>query len=402
MSMKILNARFCLPLIGGLTIYACAKTASHDPAACPVQAGHAPTDELNAGQGGAARGEPPSDAGQAGAATPAGGAATGGLGGAITGGAGSKPSDAGEGGADAGAQAGGAGGLAGASGALSATMFVPNSMTHQVYRYTITPDDDPVLTGTFPVNLATGVSVSPTGELFVGAYSAAGTISRFLSPLGTPVANGAITGVGIHFPEAFTFVDDELWVPNTAAYSCSSDPEDLVRLGFAADGAATVAGTLQAGLVSANRGILWLPATRDLYVTQCIGVDAIQHYRVALDHTVTVLPPITGNGLNNPHGMVMTDWGELLVVNVSTPSVLRLHVDDQGIATQNGSIVGNGMNWAIDIAMAPWGEIFVASQGNGVISRFKFDSAHVATPNGAFQSSSSTALSGIAWLAIVR
>src|SRR5207244_1890163 len=130
---------------------------------------------------------------------------------AMTGGAGSNPTDAGQGGAAAGAQAGGAGGsagaggLAGASGAVSATMFIPNNITHLVYRYTITPDDDPVLTGTIPVNLATGVALSPTGELFVGEYSAAGTISRFLSPLGSPVANGAITGVGIHFPETFTF-----------------------------------------------------------------------------------------------------------------------------------------------------------------------------------------------------
>jgi hypothetical protein len=281
-------------------------------------------------------------------------------------------------------------------------MFIPNDATHSVYRYTITPEGEPMLTGTIPVNLASGVAVSPSGELFVGEYSAAGTISRFLSPLGSPVANGAITGVGIHFPEAFTFVDDELWVPNTAAYSCSTDPEELVRLGFAADGAASVAGTVQAGLVSANRGILWLAASRELYVTQCLGVDTIQHYRVALDHTVTALPPITGHGLNNPHGMVMTAWGELLVVNVSDPGVLRLQLDDQAIATPNGSITGNGMNWPVGIAVAPWGEIFVASQGNGVISRFTFDSEHAVTPSGIFQTPpASAALSGIAWLAIV-
>ena len=123
---------------------------------------------------------------------------------------------------------------------------------------------------------------------------------------------------------------------------------------------------------------------------------------MALDHSITVLPPITGNGLNNPHGMLMTDWGELLVVNVSTPSVLRLKLDDQGNATPNGSILGNDMSWAVGIAIAPWGEIFVASQGNGVISRFSFDSEHVATPSGSFQTvGASTAPEGITWLSIV-
>jgi hypothetical protein len=55
------------------------------------------------------------------------------------------------------------------------------------------------------------------------------------------------------------------------------------------------------------------------------------------------------------HGMLMTDWGELLVVNVSMPSVLRLKLGDQGNATPNGSILGNDMHWAVGIAIAPWG-----------------------------------------------
>ena len=296
----------------------------------------------------------------------------------------------------------GAGGTGGVDAAASATMFVPNNASNVVYRYTITPDRAPALTTSIPVSLAHGVAMRGNGELFVNEYSAAGTLSRFLSPLGTPVANGMVSNVGIHYPQGFVFVDDELWVLNSEAYACSTQPEDLIRLAFDAQGTASVVGTVQADLVGANRGLLWVPATRDLYVSQCVGVDTIQHYRVALDHTTTLLPAITGNGLNNPHGMVMTAWGELLVANLFANEILRFRVDDQGTANLNGRIVANGLNLPVSLALAPWGELFVANLGDGTVSRFTFDSSHVAAGNGTFSTGSPAAgPDGLGWLTIV-
>ena len=39
-----------------------------------------------------------------------------------------------------------------------------------------------------------------------------------------------------------------------------------------------------------GRNLLWVPKTRNLFVTQCTPLDAIQHFRVGQDHTVTALP----------------------------------------------------------------------------------------------------------------
>jgi hypothetical protein len=286
-------------------------------------------------------------------------------------------------------------------------MFLHDSLNNVVYRYTISPGADPVLTTSIAVNLPGAVAVRSTGELFVTEYSAASPLSRFLSPLGTPVPNGTIANVGVRFPQEMRFVDDELWVLNSADHACSSEAQDIVRLAFDAQGTASAVGTVQTGLVGANRGMLWNPATRDLYVSQCYPVDTIQHFRVATDHTVSTLAPITANGLSNPHGMVITSWGELLVANYGVPSggmtILRFLLDSQGSATANGTITGNGMNSLQGLAFAPWGELFIVNQGDASISRFTFDASHAAVPNGNFKLGVSTQVTrwGVGWITIV-
>lgn len=122
------------------------------------------------------------------------------------------------------------------------------------------------------------------------------------------------------------------------------------------EGNASGAGTLTTGFVGADRGLLWVPATRDLYESQCLGVDTVQHYQVATNHTVTALTPITGHGLSSPQGMVMTSWGELFVVNSNSNDILRFEIDGQGNATANGTITGNGLNAPVGAALTPWGE----------------------------------------------
>lgn len=304
----------------------------------------------------------------------------------------------GAGGGGGGSAGGAAGGTSGASGSEVATMFLSDGISSAVYRYALRPGVDPVLNDTITVtapggtgaqSTLTGMAMSSAGELFVGDLSTGG-IFRFLSPLGTPTANGSVVVAGITTVEEIRFVDDELWVPNVTAAACSTTPESIVRVGFDAQGTASLAGTVTAaGSIGANRGMLWVPATRDLYISQCYPVDTIQHYRIAADDTATLLTPITGNGLNNPSGLVLTPWGELLVANAGLAgspgmALLRFTLDSQGNATANGTIPGNGLNLPIEIAFAPWGELFAVNQGTGTVSRFTFDSAHAAVANGTF------------------
>jgi hypothetical protein len=286
----------------------------------------------------------------------------------------------------------------GGGGTSTATMFISNNISGLVYRYAIKQGADPIMNGTISAlpaggtldqSTATGMTITPWGELFV-ADEAAGTFYRFLSPLGTPTFNGILSVAGIVHMNNFQFVDNELWVPNVTAY-CTDTPENLVRVSFDAQEGGSAAGTVTNGFIGADRMMLWVPATRDLYESQCwgtapaTGVDTIQHYRVATDHTVTALTPITGNGLNSPQGVAMTAWGELLVVNdgLNSNSLSRFLIDGQGNAKANGMITGNALNAPVDAAFTPWGELFVA--GNGTISRFTFDSLHAAVANGTYQ-----------------
>ena len=329
----------------------------------------------------------------------------------------SNKSNGGTGGSGGGSAAGAGGGAAGSGAGDSdvATMFLSDGISSAVYRYEVRPGADPVLNDTITVTApggpaaqqtATGMAMNADGELFVANYSS-GSIFRFLSPLGTPVANGSAVVTGIVNPEEIRFVDDELWVPNVTL-DCSTTPESIVRIAFDAQGAASAAGTVTTGSVGANRGMLWVPATRDLYVSQCASVNAIQHYRVAADRTATALTPITGSELNNPEGMVVTSWSELIVANsgpASNPgtSLLRLTVDAQGNATQNGLISGNGLNFPVGLAFTPWGELFAVNEATGTISRFTFDATHAAVPDGVVDIPGPTVTSegGLAWILIV-
>ena len=276
----------------------------------------------------------------------------------------------------------------GSSGTTEATMFLPSNGGATVDRYGITANADPVLSATLSAASPTGMALRSTGELFV-ADNSGGTISRFLSPLSTPMANGTITGVGLSAPQEMRFVDDELWIVNPGA-------SNVVRLAFDTQGSASLAGTVGGSTLVGGRGMLWNAATRDLYVS-LYSTNTIQHFRVASDHTVTSLTPITGNGLSTPHGMAITSWGELLVANGGGTSLSRFTIDALGNATPNGSIQGNGIATPIGLAVAPWGELFVANNG-GVVSRFSFtlDSSHAAWPQGTFKTATS-----LGWILIV-
>lgn len=291
-----------------------------------------------------------------------------------------------------------------ASPAVAATLFASNDLSGAVYRYTIARGIAPVPAGSIAAPSANGLAVrGSTGELFVSDFAGA-TISRFLSPAGTPRANGRITGLaGAMFVEELRFVDDELWVVSSDLAG-SATPAPLLRVAFDAQGAASVAGTVADGMTAANRGMLWNPVTRELFVSQCCASSSVQRLRVAADHTVTALPAITSADLRNPHGMVMTAWGELVVTSDDLDALARFAFDAQGAPVPNGTITGNGLAHPVGLAIAPWGEIFAANQSTGTISRFTFDAARAAVANGMVGTPPGpmSATSRLDWLAITE
>jgi len=305
-----------------------------------------------------------------------------------TGAAGSAGAAGSTGAAGSGAGVGGGAG----GGEQTATLFVADSSNGVVYRYNVTPTTDPVLTATIPAAPSSSiVALAPNGDLLVGEYTQTGDILRFRDPLGaaTPIAPLAS---GSPFIANMTFVDGELWVLASAYRACTTEPEAITRLAFDALGNATAVGTVSAGLIGANRGLLWNPVDRSVYVTQCEDQKKILHFRVSADRTtVTPLGTYAGPGLDNPHAMVIAPWGsELFVANGGVASargmsVQRFALDADGNLTATGKIEGNGLNLPVGVAFAPWGELFAISNATAMISRFTFDANHGAIPHGTYQ-----------------
>jgi hypothetical protein len=249
---------------------------------------------------------------------------------------------------------------------------------------------------------AAGGAMRKDGTLLVGAYEANARLFQFTTPLTTFTAGPEITGLGLNFPQEMGFVDDELWVVNSADHACTTEPQVITRVAFDAQGTASVAGTITPGLIGANRGMLWVPGTRDLFVTQCTPINTIQHLRVAQDHTVTAMTALSGHGIDNPHGMVMTSWGELLVANFNAQNVLRLLVTEQGAVTNGEPITGNGLSSPVGMTFTPWGELFVINQGDASISRFGFADDHSAVARGNFKANvpSVAGQYGVGWAVV--
>lgn len=198
----------------------------------------------------------------------------------------------------------------------TATLFVADYNASMIHRFALAPGAPPPPATSFGLAQALSPVVMPTGELFVGEL-ANSTIARFTDPVGALVPNGKITGLGLSTSFGkMVAVDNELWVVNAAS-------TNLDRLAFDAAGAASMAGTVGGIVSGVGRGLVFYAATRDLYVTECCGTDTILHFAVAADRTVTPKPKLSGNGLANPHGMVVTPWHELLVANAGDATIRR-------------------------------------------------------------------------------
>lgn len=249
-----------------------------------------------------------------------------------------------------------------------------------VFRYEVGVTGIPTLdlTLTDPTFALPGFfAFSPAGELFVmnnlGGPSHRGSISRFLDPAGTPVFNGSIESGDFASPHWATFRDDELFVGQSEG--------DVLRFVFGAGGAAMPNGVIPgpAGVVRVN------PATGELFVPQCCSPHRIDRYLIDALGNAVPNGSITGGGLNAPHDLAFSPWGELFAVNGFGNSVSRFVFDAAGNASPNGLIVESSLNIPLGADFSPWGELFVANRNDGLIHRWVFDASFNATFNGVFQ-----------------
>ncbi len=283
--------------------------------------------------------------------------------------------------------------VVGSSSTMAAKMFVvlsdpfglPNS--GPVLRYSVSgPTGTPTLETTITdptFDLPIGVVFTPLGEMLVinrgdGVSPGAGSITRIANPSGVPSPNGTITSPSFSGAHFGAFRQNELFVAQRGG-------SDVIRFLFDAAGNPSFNGTITQGLCcTAPRGVAVSPSG-ELFVSQCCGVDEIDRY--LLDAAGNAVPNgvITGGGLNNPHDMVFSPWGELFVANNQGNSVSRFTFDAAGNASPNGVLTGPTLSYPTGLDFSPWGELFVANLGPpGGISRWTFDSSHTATFNGFF------------------
>jgi Carboxypeptidase regulatory-like domain/F5/8 type C domain/CARDB len=260
--------------------------------------------------------------------------------------------------------------------------------TNEVFRYQIAgPEDVPVmdLRLTHPsLDNPCCVAFRDTGEMLVvnrggSTPGVTGSISRFSEPRGSAAFNGTIVSSAFNTPQFAGIKGAELFVAQRFGNS-------VLRWTFDASESAVPNGAVTAGLGNNSpRGVIANPATGELFVTECCGVNEINRY--VFDAAGNAIPngTITGGGLNSPHDMAFSSWGELFVANADGGSVSRFVFDTEGRALPNGQISGNGINGPKGVDFSPWGELFVANgSGDGGVSRWRFDAALGAIPNGWF------------------
>lgn len=255
------------------------------------------------------------------------------------------------------------------------TLFVADFGRNAVHRYAL-EDSDASPTSNFTITLAGAVSPfanTSSDELLVGEVGTA-VIARFSAPLAQPTSAGVISSGGLRANMGkMTLVDDELFVVNQAG-------SNVLRYTFDGNGQATQTGEIPN--VIAGRGIVFDKVRRNLYVTQCCGADAILQFGVDAMGKVQSKSTTTGAALSSPHGLLVTPWGELFVVNAASNAIRRFTLAANGQPIPGDEISGNGLNLPIDVVMTPWEEIYVTNGNAGTISRFAFDANHTASPHG--------------------
>ncbi len=265
--------------------------------------------------------------------------------------------------------------------ASSAKLFAveaQGALGTQVYRYDVRPSGAPVLDLTLThlsFDQPFGVAFSDDNEMFISNRSAggAGSVSRFLDAMNTPLFNSAITDASFNGPHGVIFHHGELFIAQNAG-------GNVLRYRFGIIGEALanneIASGVSTGLAISPWGELFVSAS---------SVDEIQRYTFEVNGNATANGVIAGNGLGNPSDLAFSSWGELFAANLDSNSVSRFTFDLGYNAVANGQITSAALNGPAGLSFSPWNELFVSNHlGAGGVARWTFDGAHLASANGSF------------------
>ncbi len=254
--------------------------------------------------------------------------------------------------------------------------------TNELYRYTVTgPNGSANLERTITspnITNAYGLALSEAGEMYVSNSYATPSIARLLDSAGSVTDNGKISIAGM--------TPDGMVIRNGLLYA-ADETKGVQIISLDASGGGTLIGTISDHLTTHwQRGVTINPAGTELLVTECCGIDSVVRYTLSSPGVATFKDVIIGNGLNNPHDLVFSPWGELFVANAGNDSISRFNFDSNGDVVPNGQLTGNGLSGTLGLDFSPWGELFAASHFSPTISRWTFgdDALHTATSNGSF------------------
>ncbi|MDI1289318.1 MAG: hypothetical protein PSX37_05110, partial [bacterium] len=208
---------------------------------------------------------------------------------------------------------------------------------------------DLVINGRGPCTACTGGTFSRLASTGCDAPSAASASSA--------------TGNGLQNPHGAMVIGD-------IGYMVDTHQNRIVRYSLANPGVPVFLGSDPTGGVGAGcRSIEFIPSSGQVIVSDCCSLNGLRRYTIAANGSLTPAGTITGNGLNTPHGMAVSPWGELFVCNINAHTISRFLFNDQGGAVPNGVISGFGLSNPADATFRSNGELQVAGHFNGVILR---------------------------------
>ena len=252
--------------------------------------------------------------------------------------------------------------------------------TDEIYRYDVAGPHGPVRLDMVirGENLMQpcGVVFGPGNELFVTNRAwtrGVPSVARFLRPASqAPRFNGLIA-LAEPAPHWAIFRAGELFVAQAGSGLVS-------RFVFDRQGNATPNGVIVLDWLI--RGVTVNPASGELFVTECCGINQILRFVFDADGNAIPNGNISDPSLDSPHDLVFDAKGELFVANPGAGTVSRFIFDEAGNAISNGVIAHNP--GAIGLAFSSWGELFVASHFQPTVFRWTFDKAGQAHSNGSF------------------
>lgn len=278
--------------------------------------------------------------------------------------------------------------VAGFSLAASAdVLFLVSNTTNQVHVMNVPQVGAP----THVTNLSDpgfvrpyGVNMRGNGDLLVNsrgpctACLGGGLTVMSGSGCGLSQGPGQTTTAGLRNPHGVAVLGD-------IAYFGDTYNGRIVRYSLAG-GVPVQIGQTTAGVpVNGTRDVVIHPVLGEVFVSDCCNSNNIRRFRIEGDGSLSPIGTISGNGMNQPHGLTVLPSGELLVCNTVSPgSVSRFRFGPSGVAIANGIISGNAMNGPVSSVVTSWGELLVVSHMTPIVSRFVFDGGGAAAANGTF------------------